>query len=206
MVPEQMCTTIFLVFSRLIRSLRRMKRSAIALLCLGPALIVAAPPVNAESASLRLSADTPTADVVPRNRERGPFALPELEFRFQIEARCGVGQTPKSLSLAVADTRRTFTTGQIESGELGNVPLRIPARQIAPVVIADFCVAGNTEEASTSAVASRTTLTISAALTAQASFLCEGDTARSMTYANAPLDVLLVCAEQNVNDPEAPAE
>jgi hypothetical protein len=48
------------------------------------------------------------------------------------------------------------------------------------------------------AITSASSLTVHAALSAQASLLCIGDTDRSMKYASANLDVMLVC--ENLND------
>ncbi len=97
--------------------------------------------------------------------------------------------------MAVADTRRTFNAAQIVAGALDEVRLLVPADQIAPVVIANFCVTdGDADQPATSV----SHLTVHAALSAQASLLCIGDTDRSMKYASANLDVMLVC--ENPND------
>jgi hypothetical protein len=101
-------------------------------------------PVIAEG-ELMLFPDTPTAQVNPRAAERSPLALPELEYNFRIHARCHEDHEATSLSLAVADTRQTFNHSQIASGQLDAVNLRIPSGQIAPLVIANFCVATDAE-------------------------------------------------------------
>jgi hypothetical protein len=150
-------------------------------------------PVPAETV-LKFSADTPTANVTPRSRERAPLELPDLEYQFSIDAVCSDDLSPAFLSLAVADTRRTFNAEQIVAGALDDVRLLVPARQIAPVVIANFCVAeGDADQGTTSA----SSLTVHAALSAQASLLCIGDTDRSMKYASTSLDVMLVCESRN---------
>ncbi|MEQ9561784.1 MAG: hypothetical protein RLN69_04625, partial [Woeseiaceae bacterium] len=96
-------------------------------------------PCFAES-ELMLVADTPTAQVIPRAAERSPLALPDLEYNFRIHARCRDDLEATSLLLAVADSRQTFNQSQIASGELSTVNLRVPSSQIAPLVIANFCV------------------------------------------------------------------
>lgn len=177
-----------LVFWQLFRSLTAMKKQCFALSCV--LAVLSTMPASAEML-LKFSADTPTANVLPRGRERAPLQLPDLEYQFRIDAACRESLSPVSLSVAVADTRRTFTAKQIDDGALQDVRLVIPAAQIAPVVIADFCVAesdtGNTSPAAPSS------LTVHAALSAQASLLCAGDQDRSMKYASASLDVVLVC-------------
>ncbi len=158
-------------------------------------------PVSAETV-LNFSAGTPTANVMPRSRERAPLQLPDLEYQFSIDAVCRDDLSPASLSLAVADSRRTFNAEQIVAGALDDVRLLVPAEQIAPVMIANFCVVeGDADQAITSA----SPLTVHAALSAQASLLCIGDTGRSMKYASANLDVMLVC-ENPGNESDGPAD
>lgn len=160
-------------------------------------------PVSAETV-LKFSAGTPTANVMPRGRERAPLHLPDLEYQFSIDAVCRDDLSPASLSLAVADSRRTFNAEQIVAGALDDIRLLVPAEQIAPVMIADFCVVeGDADQAITSA--SSLTLTVHAALSAQASLLCIGDTGRSMKYASANLDVILIC-ESPGNESDGPAD
>jgi hypothetical protein len=176
-----------------------MKKLFFGVSCLLP--VLSSTPVSAETV-LKFSADTATANVMPRSRERAPLQLPDLEYQFRIDAVCRDDLSPASLSLAVADTRRTFNAAQIVAGALDEVRLLVPADQIAPVVIANFCVAdGDTDQAATSA----SHLTVHAALSAQASLLCIGDTDRSMKYASANLDVMLVCENPN-DESDGPAD
>ncbi len=174
----------------LFRSLGAMKKLLFALSLLIAVLSV---PVSAETV-LKFSADTPTASVIPRNGERAPLQLPDLEYQFRIEAVCRDDLSPASLSLAVADTRRTFNAEQIVAGELEDVRLLVPAAQIAPVVIANFCIAESEPDQS---ITSASSLTVHAALSAQASLLCTGDMDHAMKYASANLDVMLICENRN---------
>jgi hypothetical protein len=152
---------------------------------------------------LTLSADTPTAQVKPRSAERAPLVLPELEYNFRIQANCHDDLEATSISLAVADTRRTFDHAQITSGELNAVNLRIPANQIAPVLIADFCIAPTDAGQISPATGRQHPMTVRSALSAQASLLCVAEGHRSMKYASATLDVQLVC-EHSGDEPDLP--
>jgi hypothetical protein len=147
------------------------------------------------SADLQVSATTPTARIEPRDPGRGPVALPELEYTFRIDAVCRGNLAPASLSLAVADTRLILDSKQIESGNLQAIRLRIPAKQIAPVVVTDFCVVDQTVAEPAAPIAFQSPLVIRAALSAQVSMLCpeEAGQSQSMKYASALLDVTLVC-------------
>jgi hypothetical protein len=151
---------------------------------------------------LTLLADVPTALVTHRAAERSPLELPDLEYNFRIQAQCHGDLEAASLLLAVADTRRAFDQSQIASGELNAVTMRIPSSQIAPLVIADFCVAPDDETGNES---SQLPLIIRSALSAQASLLCVNESFKSMKYASAPLDVQLQC-KQNAEPRTSPRQ
>lgn len=142
--------------------------------------------------TLTVAADAPTVTLTPRNPGRSFVRLPTLEYRFEIGAECSDERLPGSLSLNVADTRKSLPADKIVSDGPTEVSLRIPAGQIAPLVIEDFCVT-QAEEDGNGIGEAPSNLTIPAALSAQASLLCEGDEDRAMTYVSRPLDVLLVC-------------
>ena len=162
-------------------------------------------PAMAEG-DLILSADTPTAVVKPRSATRAPLALPDLEYNFRIQAACHGDLEAASMSLAVADTRRTFDYLQIRSGELNAVTLRVPAGQLAPVLLANFCVARTESDPAIASRGPQLPLTIPSALSAQASLLCIAEDRQLMRYASATLDVQLVCEYDDVEPDPAPAE
>ena len=156
--------------------------------------VAATPSVEAED-SLSIRADAPVVPLSLRAPGRHSLRLPALEYRFAIQVQCAANRSPESLSLSVADTRKSFAADEIVANGLTEFSLRIPARQIAPLVIEGFCVApdnGNLEKIG----ASREfpdRITIPAALSAQASLLCSSDGHGEMTYVSRPLDVALVC-------------
>jgi hypothetical protein len=191
MLTERAFAEILLVFFPPLRSLAIMKHSlstALACVLVSSTLRCA----HAES-DLTLSADTPTAQVEPRSAERAPLVLPELEYNFSIQVNCHDNLEAASISLAVADTRRTFDHTQIASGELNAFSLRIPANQIAPVVIADFCITPTDGSQDPATTGRQLPMTLRSALSAQASLLCVAEGHQSMKYASAALDVQLVC-------------
>ena len=155
---------------------------------------------------LILSADTPTALVKPRSATRAPLVLPDLEYNFRIQANCHGDLEAASMSLAVADTRRTFDNSQIRSGELDAVSLRIPASQLAPVLLANFCVAPTESDPAAAGHGRQLPLTIPSALSAQASLLCIAEGRQLMRYASATLDVQLVCEYDDVEPDPALAQ
>ena len=154
------------------------------------AVTAAGPAVGKDT--LSVAAYAPAVPLEPRNSGRNFVRLPTLEYTFEIQTHCSESRSPESLSLNVADTRKSLGAEQIISDGPTEISLRIPASQIAPLVIEDFCVlelAGNGD--TINELPAR--ITIPAALSAQASLLCADDEDKAMTYVSRTLDVSLVC-------------
>lgn len=142
--------------------------------------------------SLSVSANAPTVSVAPRDSGRSFMRLPTLEYVFEIHAKCSDGRMPKSISLNVADTRMSLAAEQIASDGPTEFSLQVPASQIAPLAIENFCIAEDGDDENIDDDM-QTELSVESALSAQASLLCEGEDDRAMTYVSRPLDVSLVC-------------
>ena len=149
--------------------------------------------------TLTVAADAPVVTLAPRKPGRSFVRLPTLEYKFELRTKCSDERLPVSLSLNVADTRKSLPADKIVSDGPTEVSLRIPAGQIAPLVIEDFCVVQEEKDGNRMSEA-QTQITIPAALSAQASLLCEGDEDKAMTYVSRPLDVLLVCERAPENE------
>jgi hypothetical protein len=151
--------------------------------------------------SLRITAETPAVTVVPQPRDRHFFNLPSLDYAFQVEARCGKDWRPESLTLSVADSRTSLGSAQLHESSARQVKLHVPAKQIAPVVLRDFCVIDGTAEGSSveakpgalPLVRTPRQMTVSAALSAQASLRCSSNDEQKTIYVSQPLDVMLAC-------------
>lgn len=166
------------------------------------AVTAAAPAAGKDT--LSVAADAPAVSLSPRNPGRNFVRLPTLDYTFKIHTYCSAGRSPESLSLNVADTRKSLTGDQIVSDGATEIRLQIPARQIAPLVIENFCVL-QIEENGDEPHQATTETTIPAALSAQISLLCEGDEDQAITYVSRALDVSLVC-EMPAEDEESQAE
>ena len=149
---------------------------------------------------LTLVADTPVASIPPRQANSKFIRLPTLEYVFEIRTRCMMNRRPTSLSLSVADTRKTLGAVDISAGDPVALTLRIPAAQIGPIAVEDFCYVAD-EDGSGSA---NDQLTISAALSAHASLRCESETEQNVVYVSQPLDVSLVCERPVVENENGP--
>lgn len=145
-------------------------------------------------------ADVPAVRVSPQAPGRHFFTLPTLEYAFQLEARCDVGWKPESLSLNVADSRASVGSAALNENPGQEIRLRIPAAQLAPIVLREFCVIDGTEEGSgdggeavASTPAGLSQMTYRAALSAQASLRCSNGSDEQVVYVSKPLDLALAC-------------
>jgi hypothetical protein len=154
--------------------------------------------------SLALSADAPVLEVAPRAAGRSFLELPSLEYLFRLHATCAENWRPAVFSLSVADSRITLNNPQLADSSATSpqeVRLLIPAKQLAPVAIAAFCVtAAPSVDASIPDASNEPgpgrgqEMTIESALSAHASLLCTSDSGQAITYVSAPLDIHLVCS------------
>jgi len=146
--------------------------------------------------SLSVSANSPTVIVAPRDAGRSFMRLPSLEYVFEILAKCADGRRPKSVSLNVAHSRKSLAAEQIADDGPTEFNLRVPASQIAPLAVENFCVIDR-EQADDDL---QTILSISSALSAQVSLRCESENEETMTYVSRSLGVSLVCNAKPVEE------
>src|SRR5690606_2956911 len=78
--------------------------------------------------------------------------------------------------------------------------LTVPARQLAPIAVDDFCVAGHDDPAANGPAGlppagedPRQRLTVPAVVSAQASLVCGGESGTDISYVTQPLAVTLAC-------------
>lgn len=151
---------------------------------------------------IEISADVPTVTVTPRRAGRLALRLPSLTYTLTFTAYCEENWQPASVSISIADSRKSLDAEQLELAAVLALKLRVPSNQIAPVRIERFCIrddqkdlqADDTGDNKEPASADENTVIISAALSAQASLLCATDSEQSITYITKPLDVMLECS------------
>lgn len=160
------------------------------------ALALAAGASGADRPQLEIRADAPEVGIGPRPAGREFLSLPDLEYRFAIEALCPADWQVAAVSVSVADTRRAL---ELADGTLPvSAELKVPAQQLAPLPVSGFCVADDTAAPPPGAGAEE--LRIDAALSAHASLLCVAGEQQRLAYASRPLGVTLVC-ERSVEAP-----
>lgn len=168
-------------------------------------LLLALPPtVPADDGAvhrLGLDVSSPEVTIAPTAGERRFLRLPALEYTFRIDPACAAGYVPHAVSITVADSRGSFGAAELATGGAGHeLTLEVPAGQIAPLVIGEFCRSTSeggvpVEAENEKKMALMQPLTVRAALSAHASLLCVRDATEEITYASAPLDVKLHCTQ-----------
>lgn len=164
-------------------------RRFVATLLLALAFNPAALGQTVDSEVFVVNADMPVVAIGKQSAGRTFLRLPAIEYQFDLAANCPVGLTAETISISVADTRKSLATADISGKETTVVKMVVPAAQIGPVAVAGFCVAEDDQE----------TFRIPAVLSLQASLLCANEEVRQMIYASRSLDVTLSCriTEQN---------
>lgn len=126
--------------------------------------------------------DAAVAKIALRSSSR-PIRLPNLTFAMRIKASCPAALETESISISIADTR--ISVEPEDSGVIER-SIRVPRKQIGPIVVNDFCIAGDDTD-------SERELRLRDALSAQLSLHCSGDNRESITYETVALEVALQC-------------
>jgi hypothetical protein len=169
-----------------------------------PALYVCAAGADGSGQhTLDVAAEAAIVIVGPQPPARHFLELPSLDYAFRVEARCHGDWKPESLSLSVADSRVTRTGKDIEDNAEQRLELKVPAKQLAPIAMRDFCVIGSAAEGSTAEAgtpdenggAARLAgeMSVSAVLSAHASLRCSLGDEQKILYVSQPLDITLIC-------------
>ena len=151
--------------------------------CAALAVLVSADS-RGEGADSELSVefDTAVAKIALRSSSR-PIQLPSLTFAVRIKASCPTALEAKSISISIADTRINV---QPDGTAVIEKSIRVPTKQLGPIAVNDFCIAGNE-------AGSERELQLHDALSAQLSLHCSGESRESMTYETVALKVALQC-------------
>jgi len=149
-----------------------------------------------ESEIFVISADTPIVYVDKRSEGRNFMRLPALDYWFELAANCPADLEARTISLSVADTRKSFAANITADGETISIPIRIPAAQIGPIAVDGFCLVADEEE----------TVRIPAVLSVQGSLLCANEEDSQMIYASKSLDVTLSCKTKQIDSATSPSQ
>lgn len=143
-----------------------------------------------EAPTLRLTTSIPDVEINERVEQRALVQLPSLQYQFDVDRTCDADSKARSVMISVADTRVRVDVESLTGPNNSQLTLSIPAQQIAPIVLENFCWA----EAET--IESQEALVIRGAFSAQAALLCSDGTTEKTIYASKSLDVLLRCVRK----------
>ena len=167
-------------------------------------LLMHAAPVMADTSSphtLTVSATVPVIDVAAREAPSRSYVLPALDYTISLSADCARPFDPVSILVTVADSQQRINAQQLaqDAGE-SSVALVVPADQLAPVSVPEFCrtnAAGSDSlglsSNATDPAASTDTLTIAGVLSASLSLRCSDGERQEIVYSSQPLDLTLRC-------------
>lgn len=141
-------------------------------------------------APLTLQANETSAQLV--SREQGPeqVSLPSLEFSLIAEFECPSETDVESVTVSIADTHERFGPNEISDKMALEVRVDVPANQIAPVTVSDFCINGGPGD--------ENGLLVPGIATAQVSLRCRSENELSVYFASVALPLRLYC-EPNEN-------
>lgn len=151
--------------------------------------------VFADVDRLRIHAEPAAAVLTMQQGGRTLVKLPPLEFRLSISPYCAKGGRPESLSITIADTQRTLRGEDLQSEMSIDLSIRVPASQLAPFALREFCVDPAAEGES---------LMLTAALAAQVSLRCTRAEEQSIVFAAEPLDIRVDCIRSTAEAEPAP--
>lgn len=143
-----------------------------------------------------VESDPAVIEILPQPPGPRLIRLPEISFAMQIEARCNSDLLAESVSISIADTRVNLTYAELTDKGVAQKTIRVPAHQIAPLTIENFCIA----DAATNIA---TPMQVRDALSAQVSLKCAAAGRQSMLYQTVALGVTLACRIAEDKLPEA---
>lgn len=146
-----------------------------------PVLVLLSPPASADTQHYLLFRAQPAVAEISGSDTREK-SLPTLEFPFRLDAACATPAELDSVSLSVADIRKSWSAS--DAAITVEESLIVPARQTSPVM-ADFCIAED----------DGVTQLVRSVLTAQIALKCSVEGRRSVEYRSASLDVELACRQ-----------
>lgn len=155
------------------------------LLCIGTATAAA-------DTALMLHATEASLFLAPRNSNQTYVNLPALDIAVVAEFNCAAGVAAESITVSVADTHIRFSSEEINDATSINATLRLPADQIAPISIQDFCVTDVASEIED--------LLIPGVASAQVSLRCGSEDESSIHFASIALPLRLHCESVKAQD------
>lgn len=144
---------------------------------------------------LRVESDSASVAILPQPPGPRLIQLPDITFTMQIEARCKAGLHAESISISVADSRVNLQSTELTEQGIAETTIRVPKNQLGPLMIENFCIAGD-DTGAAAALQFRDTLS------AHVSLKCAADDRQSIVYQAVALGVELSCQLQGDDAPD----
>jgi hypothetical protein len=135
--------------------------------------------------ALTLHAKETSAQLAPREQGPQQVSLPSLEFSLLATIACPSGTNVESVTVSIADTHKRFGPDEIPDKSALDARISVPANQIAPVTVSDFCVSEEPGD--------KNGLLVPGVATAQVSMRCRSENELSVYFNSAVLPIRLHC-------------
>ena len=140
--------------------------------------------VFAETDRLGVQAELAVAVLALQEAGQNFVQLPDIEFRLRVSPHCANGGLPESVSITIADTRKTLGAEELRAKETVEVAMNVAEGQLAPLALRGFCVDSAAEGES---------VLLTSLLSVQASLRCSRDNDQSIVFSAAALDIRVDC-------------
>lgn len=161
--------------------------------CLLVALPYPMAALTADGDALTVQVEESAVNLEPDDAMQREVRLPALDVAITASLECPASARVASLTVSVSDTHQYFGPEVLADAVSLEAAFSVPARQLAPVVISNFCVTGGTID--------EQGLRLHGVATAQISMRCrdENDSA-SLHVASIPIPVRLYCRPDAASD------
>lgn len=164
--------------------------------CLLAAILSPAMALSADGAAMTVLAKESIARVEPGDAKQREVRLPALDVAVVASIECPGNATATSLIVSVSDTHHYFGPKVLADAVTLEAAFEVPARQLAPVVIPEFCVRGAPDDDQS--------LKLNGVATAQLSMRCSDENdASSIHFTSVQIPVRLYCLPDG--EPAAPS-
>ena len=143
-------------------------------------------------AALTLQADEASAQLVPREKGPQQVSLPLLEFSLLASVACPPDSEAESVTVSIVDTHKRFGPNEISDKAALEFRISVPANQIAPVTVADFCIDDGPVD--------KEDLLVPGVALAQASLRCRSENESFLYFASTVLPLRLYCVRDTNQD------
>jgi len=141
--------------------------------------------VASADGTLTLHAIEASTQIEPHDQPDTQIRLPSLEVSLLARFSCPLGAEAHSITVSVADSHRRYGQDEIADAEALEISVNVPATQIAPVALSDFCFSGETMK--------EAFVLLDGVATAQVSLQCRNQSDASILFASAALPLRLFC-------------